>query len=420
MTLRASSSPAELHVRASIDDGVSVEKIVRVDGNPPVATLVVSGSYVGERSAPSWTVAPFPGVRCQDLSPQTADPSDAMSATTLPISVAVTIDDSVAVVVHSDQRIRGCTDVVALTAGETRLVNVSLSNTPADARAFPLLTTFNVGTVPSTWGQLVSEWKNRYILAALSSASDDGGLILDAIASQLSASQLPEFESSRAQLGWDAFLSGFYVLSSPSATLDMWASSAASELKSTSTGLFGRLRFDSTSPGQCTLDASQIFAQPIASSTVMSWSIDDGDRVFLGGNLSVSATQVLGSLVEALAMSSTDQPTAVDALDTVVQCKTISDAMEQPSGEVFAGCDHLCFASLCRSGLSALIARARSTDDDPSRWVVLKVSASGASSLDAQARLVGFDGSWVGGVADPGAITQEVSIGGGVTALKLP
>lgn len=419
--LHAPSTSGPFTLRASVEDGPSVERVIEVSGNPPVAKLQVSANYLGSRDVSSWTVAPFAGARCQDLAPDALDPDISVSGAAFPIEVAVPVEDPVAVVVHADGRVRGCSSVSALKASEVRVINVTVADTKADARAFPLTLSLSVDGTPGLWPELVDNWRQRYVDAALGASPNDAAFVLDAIALQLTPTQLAAFDSARATWAWDTFLTAFYALASPSAAFDAWVSGAAMAIETTPGSIFGQMSFDGTADGQCLLKVAKWFDEPTMTSATLSWSIDDGDTVFLGGNISFAASRILEpkvfqSAIETLPGASSTS----DALDAYVQCDAIAQGLAQVSGDVFDGCSSACFASLCHASVESIVARAAAIDDDPARYSVVKLSTSGAASLDPHARVVGFSGSWLGGLVDPNASIAEVDLSGSATAIRLP
>jgi hypothetical protein len=135
-------------------------------------------------------------------------------------------------------------------------------------------------------------------------------------------------------------------------------------------------------------DAEQIGAP---AEYLMSLAVDPDDTARLGGTLLWQPSRYIGSAIEQEALQQTQLPDFSAVLSDVAKCGSLT----LPG---YTGCDTTCMQQLCVSALDSRWAKALEASGQAFQWAELPFEASGMSDYDDDARLIGFEGSWLGNV----------------------
>lgn len=405
LSLRAPNQPTTFAVRATLEDGPSADLVVSVSGQG-YATLDVVPDYTGTRPVESWVASAVAGATCDALAKTLPDDPQGALGVTAPKGAALLVPDApigpaLAVVVRASRYAWGCTDVSGLMAGSVTKVAVKVTDRAIDTSASELDVALELAPDPASWDALLATHRAAMV-ARFAAEGTEATTLLHAM---VKAAPSPNAALAAATShGWLAALEARLATTnaSPAVTL---ADLTALEPPSLPP-IAGHAKSLDPTHALFTLDSvGPLAAENSGGPTeyLLKLTVAPNDHVHLGGALFLLPSRYVGASLEAAAPGLHPPATSVaDVLAARVACDTL-DLAGLPD------CDGPCIADLCRSGLASLWKSALDVSAELGLPAQLTLTATGPASYDADARLLGFAGSWLG-QATCGAST--VKLGG--------
>lgn len=411
-TLHASREPTTFRLRASLDKGAAIERAVSVSGSG-FATLIISPSYTGSRSAQGWTASvDASGLSCATLSAEPPPDGPLVTQGTAPLRLdGVPAGQPLVVTLRSAGLLGGCADVGPLTANESRKLTVSAKNVPPKLAPVTLSTTLVLSPVPKsiqpntvTWPEQLSRWRGRFLQAFLGGSTNANSALLDTIAVSLSAPERVAFQLARQQMGWDALLENSQNTHKSPAVLGGWLSKATAALEADPGALDAILSASPQTPDNASFTPQRLSILKVSDGDELSeknvtWIAAPDDRVQMGGELSFWPSHLMArALTNLLGVS--DPQGVASTLQQAVHCEGVASELSIEE-VVFPACNTACVQQLCNDALITMWERALHDDEFKGASSLLTFSASGALSLDDDAHVTGFSGMWLGTLTDP-------------------
>ena len=423
----ASSKASSFDVRANIAQ-VSTVLSISVSDNG-FATVVINGSYSGQRNISQWVATLYSAHTCADLGTDLPDDgSNKVDGTGLSPTQPPKLEMSgvpagqpqstfpQAIILRGDHLVWGCRDIPPINSLDRLELQVSVYDVPLSYGVEPVGVTFDVTTNATEWASALSTVELSILVAFVQSSDNDATLLLDTMRDSLTdPTEQANFETRRVAGGWDsALVSDWNQVSTSAETLirdrvQQWLDSGAQSVSS-GTSIATNV---SLSAGQLTLLSWQeLEASAWTSSPQVPLSVTND------ANDAISATTFFsfrdGSLLRLLAQASalTEYPNTAnlpDALASWVNCAAMGVHLANLAS-VNGACDSTCLAELCQTALSMLwdntATEVKKRDNSQ-----LSLNCSGKLRLNSNALVTGYDGSWVGMISPP-APAATVTTGG--------
>lgn len=412
--LRAPDAATTFRVRATIENGPTAEAEIAVSAQG-FGTLEVVPVYAGKRSHSLWTAAVVARSTCaslQGLLPE--DPPGALFASSVgtPVITGAPVGPSLAVAVRSGGAMWGCTDTAALAANQTLTVKVNVVDRPIDLSTTKLDLTFEYAPEPMAYATLLADASERLAEGALPMGAE-ATVLLDAMAAGLDEADASAFAEQRAANGWDDTVETALgadgtalrhaVLAFAEAGLAAQSHLLTARL-SALPGTAEHALFELLQLGDVDAAAAGIPAAHLAS-----FSANADDMLQLGATLYWLPSRYVGAA--ALTAAKVDMPSAKtmpDALASLASCGNVATLLGSAGS-----CDSPCLEAKCVAALAARWELGLDASALESQVGELTLTATAAAELDETARPTGFDGTWLGTVADGSA---SASVEGAVTA----
>lgn len=415
VVLRGAHKATSFRVQASLESGAASEQEVQILLSSSAAVLL-SALYHGHRPTPQWEAT----LLQSDAPCSAAAPGLLQQIGGLPLRLeGLPAGQPLRLRLRAGALVIGCTTLPPLQGGEDRKAQILVKNAPPTGLQ-PLDLRLRPSPAPASWSKLLSAWRKRFLDAFLGGHSDDlhgATALLDTMMVLASSQQRPELLIARSDAAWDDLLTQrFAALGGPGITRS-WLSSARDALLKAQGSLEGTLT--SESGKATTFLPSRFLALPasaLATTKPASWKLDEGDTLLAGGDLRFSPAAMLRHATEQHLAAYGEAPLA--RLQELTDCGAVGQILDASAS--LEGCGGPCLASLCNAALSAMWLRAATADELSSTSATLTFAASGAATLDAQARVVGFSGSWIGQLRDPLALDAPVTFQGEATGLFAP
>jgi hypothetical protein len=139
------------------------------------------------------------------------------------------------------------------------------------------------------------------------------------------------------------------------------------------------------------------------------WQGDPGDLLLFSLELDWLPSQLVTSLADRRAAELYAEAAQVaEALDAIVGCTDLASELLGGSDEAYPGCGSACLEQLCREALRAIWIRAAAATGDARD--ALRISASGAITVNAYAEPLTVQGTWLGTLKHA---DSEGAMGGG-------
>ncbi|MCA9621593.1 MAG: hypothetical protein KC731_21370 [Myxococcales bacterium] len=413
--LRAPNSPASFRVRAKLDDGPFADLQVAVS-DQGFGSLAIDPVYNGHRDPSGWSAFVVSGKTCEGLSGESEDgypddPAGAFEATAGPegelfVDIAP-VGPNLAVFVRSEHYLWGCTNVPDLVAEATTKVTVHIKDRPVDVSNIDLDVSLAFEPEPAEWAQLLAASQAEMLGGLLGGQSLPEALLA---AMEGSALDPVAFADASSNGGWEGVVSqhvNYLGIDLPQ-LVGTWA---AAGLPQATGAISGRLAAIPEEAGYATFIIDHIgTATPddlgVPDEYVVTVAVDSDDTARVGGKLFWRPSRFVTAAVAHEALSS--QPagtTMADLLSETLQCDMLAADLAQTT---MTGCDQACLEQLCRDGLASMWEAAADASAENGTTGEIPFQASGESSLDDEAKLLGFEGMWLGNVEAAG-LSAKVS-----------
>lgn len=405
VTLRAPNQATNFILRATIDEGVSVDLQVAVS-DQGFGSLSVSPVYNGSRPVGAWIASYRSGTTCAELEdsyPSTpeaftlaAPPGDALLFDSVPVG------PNLAVTVRSGHYAWGCTDAADLVAETTSDVKVTIKDAPIDLRNLALDVALEFTPEdPSPYGEMIDATE-QLIVAAFFAQETPAKALHDAMA--IASVDPVAFNQASSSNGWQDALDVHLDDVDLAADVLAWSETGLNAQPATLSGTLTSLEGSDTHALFTFMSLGNITAADagVPSDYVMKLSVDPDDTVRLGGTLFWLPSRYLSAIIEQAALA---EITDADSFDDVLHQKVDCDGLVLAG---FEGCDESCMVALCKSAVVDRWQFARDASTQGNTSGELPFEASGAAAFDDWAGLTGFDGSWLGNIASYG-LTVKVS-----------
>jgi hypothetical protein len=387
------------------------------------ATLQVRSAYSGQRFISYWVATVGAGALCAELSAGGTPPADGdLMVQGSPTEVLelsdVPVGPKLAVTLRAGHYIGGCVEVEDLTPNAVNEVTVPVVDRPMQFDGAEL--ELSLSTVDDS--DAVQNAALSHADATLEAMLNEPFLDMMKGATT-TATAASAFEQARSERGWDAGLAAA-LGDDPNellrAKIRTWMELGANELAGANL-VEGSLTASETNDSQALfqLDRFGRMDAGVAGFTtdnMATWSADPDDKLQIGTTLSWLPSKLLTAVAEnAAIVQGTLVTTAPDALAAALSCDTVAETLTAAgdSAESFAGCDVACTAQLCLTTLREMWQRGVSSSSVEAVSGSWAISASGAASVDEEARPLRFNGSWLGTLKTP---TTTVSVTGAASA----
>ncbi|MCS6898356.1 MAG: hypothetical protein RMJ98_01045 [Myxococcales bacterium] len=413
--LRGPRQATTFHVQASLESGVSSTRQVKVLLSS-TSSVLVGALYHGNRPTPQWEAA----LLDSDAPCSASAPPLLKQLGVLPLHLeGLPSGQTLRLRLKAGKLVLGCTMLPPLQAGEEHSTQILVKNTPPSGLR-PLDLRLQLSPEPSSWSKLLTAWRHRFLDAFLGGGNNklqEATALLDTMMVLASSQQRLELLLARKSAAWDDLLAQrFATLGGPEITRS-WLSNAHHALLKAQAPLEGQL---TSEPTQGTTFLPSRFltlpAPALATNKPASWKLDEGDILLASGELRFSPSVLLRQTTEQQLAAYGEEPVA--RLQEVTDCGAVGQLLA--SATSLEGCKAPCLTSLCNAALSTMWLRASTVDDLIDTSATLSFTASGAASLDPQARVVGFSGSWIGQLRDPLVLDVAVTFQGEATGLGAP
>jgi len=415
VVLRGAHKATTFRVQASLESGAASEQEVQILLSSSAAVLL-GALYHGHRPTPQWEATLL-----EDDAPcSAAAPGFLQRTGGLPLRLeGLPAGQPLRLRLCAGALVIGCTTLAPLQGGEERPAQILVKNTPS-AGLQPLDLRLQPSPDPASWGKLLSAWRKRFLDAFLGGHGDDlhgATALLDTMMVLASSQQRPELLLARSGAAWDDLLAQRFAAQGGPGITRSWLSSARDALLKAQGPLEGTLTSEA---GKGTFFLPSRFlalpASALSATKPASWKLDESDTLLAGGDLRFSPAAMLRHATEQHLAAYGEAPLA--RLQELTDCDAVGQLLA--ASTPLEGCVGPCLASLCNAALSAMWFRAATADEISSSSATLTFAASGAATLDAQARVAGFSGSWIGQLRDPLALDAAVTFQGAATGLYAP
>ena len=422
-SITASSVSSSFGIRATVGQVNSILSVSVSDSG--YATLKVTGNYTGVRGLSEWVATLHNDQACSDFG--SLLPVDAALPVSSPsIPAGITIDNAPvgpmqSVVLRGDHAVWGCRDVPALISGQTVDIQIQVFDVPATYGATPVPAQFTINTNLDSWASNLSSSKSVLLDAFEQSTTSDIELLLDAMRSAASDSQIQsDLDLRRSNGNWNSVLASQW--SSLDGTgdqcikvaLDKWLSSGSDLVKK---GVIVNTTLKLTSSA-ASLGQEQLTLKSMSGYSTMDYaSVTDfpltttfGPNDCLAASANITFNDAHFLRVLALTAAREQYPDVADipgALAALLQCNAVGQSLDNAASPSSI-CDANCLTQLCSKALTALWANTGNAADQRGS-TKLTMSCSGTLQVDSNAVVQGYSGTWVGIIASPAG---NVSTGG--------
>ncbi len=414
--LTAPSSAGSFQVRASVADGLFVERTVSV-GEEGFATVIAKPQYPGERDVSSWTASAQPQTSCDKLESWWEDgPLMATSKTEVRLT-SLPAGQEAAVVIRAGRYVGGCATVRNLEANEIRYVTVTTKDRPLQLVGAEIPLSLSL-TDKTTAFLAVLESAALTAQANYAPEKSEAAQLLDDMIAQIPSSE-EKAAFAENQTDTDLLTQVTWHLQNrtlPSLAIRDELLAAIGRLDGPDSFVF---QLENDVDG-ATLVLESAGGVPAADSgflgsTSVSLDTQPGDQVVLGGDVAFDATTFLAASAEryqAAAGAGVLQVT----LSAKVGCADLGASLvAELGGPLYGSCEAECAQALCEAALGAGWQRAASSG---STLTTLRVGITAKARIDDEARPVELLGTWVGSLDSSGAsVAGAVSGGSGSLGL---
>jgi hypothetical protein len=407
VTLKAPNASTSFRLRASLNDGLSVELPVAVS-DKGFGSIRAVPIYSGTRQVKEWVASVMTGTNCKAITSLLPDMLEAPQNATAPLGEEPVIDlvpvgPNIAVVVGAGRYIWGCTDEPNLKAGEELAVKVTVINKPIDLAATDLDVTLEFDAKPSPLGDVLKSAAVLLTDAMLPSTIEEASFeLLNGMEQATPIESADAFTQKRAELGWDMTVAqhlGTLGVAPQQQILDWIAGKLAptGNPPLMSSQVSGHLKAAGSAPGKAIFTVKKLWdvdaeAAGFPASHLVSWTADASDTVMLGGTIFWMPSQFMGNL--ALASAQEAMPgvmTMPEALGQLVGCEAIGAALVG-----YDGCDAVCMADLCKTALAKRWDMGLNASAEAGLVGEITITAAGPAKVNDDAAPMSFDGKWLG------------------------
>jgi len=414
-TLRAPTMSTTFRVRASVlgaDDLVeaSAERAVAVS-EAGFGSVRVTPLYLGARTITTWTASVVAGATCASLAGSLPeDPAGSVGGTaplgTEPVVSDLPVGPNLAVVLRAGHFAWGCTDTATLAANQTLDVGVTVIDKPIDLTAADLDLTFSYTPDTGPYAAFLADAVSSLYDAFMPSGSNEGAVVLNAMAALTPSTESAAFTLARQEQGWD-LLSQAHFAALPEglrATCSTWATTGAAQAPTSivATAVGG------AAAGEVTVAVTQFAgfdptAAGVTTAPGATWSGQTGDSILLGATLLWQPSLFAGaaSLAPAL-LAHPGASTVAEALALSADCHGLATAMG-----AFGSCPVDCVEQLCRAAIASRWTSALAASSQATTPAQIGIQASGAATVGDVAQPLTLTGHWLGNLGD-GSVTLAV------------
>lgn len=404
--LTAPLDATTFRIRASIDDGPSVEQAVSVSSDG-FASVFVRPLYAGRRQPASWTAFAATRRTCASLT----DQSDGLVSSTVPAGSAaelpsLPVGPSIAVTLKAGRSVAGCADVLDLRPGERREMTVTVTDNPIDLASTDLPLRVLLKPDGSALSPLIASAAAEFLDGFLDGADTDTEALLDAM--REASPEPPAFQAARMAAGWDSIVDEA-LDSSLSETLSSWMQKGAASVLE-GEAFAGRLRALNASEALLNIQSVaglEPAAAGIDDQVAFSMSEAPSDIVHLGTSLSWYASRLAGGLIQKGAAQN-----GPDAIVSLINCDKLGSVLAATLDDS-STCSNDCLAQACADAAVRMWDRALSQSASKGETVTATITISAEATVNDQAQIDALQGTWAGSVH---VSTRGVSIRGDVTS----
>lgn len=422
VSLTAPTETASFVMRATI--GQATAEIAVSVSNEGYTTVRVLPSYQGRRTITSWFATASANRSCADLGQATPPADGPLRAEAAPDQVpqigAVPIGERVAVTLRAGHYVGGCVDVPSVSGTAPNVITVPVADRPIQL----LGATLDVRLAAQPNSVALRDALRAHMDVTIADAVLVDAL-LDSMTAVASTEQRSAFTQQREYGSWDQKLRTLPQFGSSYGLrpqLKTWML-AGTERVVGEPLLDGRVTSTDEQNPVTTLELAEVVGLDAAyagfrAKSDASWKAEAGDTVLLGSTVTWSPSLLLMRLASAAADEAEVNGIERTALmSSLVDCPSVAQALKEAgvSDVPFPGCTVECARALCESAMAGLWGELESASVERSENSTLVLSATGAAAIDDQARLLGFEGSWVATLGSP---ITTVSMTGAARAAK--
>ncbi len=433
VTLLAPTTSTTFQVRASVlgagagDVGsveASAERVVAVS-EQGFGSVQVTPVYSGQRTITEWTANVVASATCASLAGSLPeDPAGAVSATAPvgsdPVLGNLPVGPNLAVVVRAGHFAWGCTDATTLAANQTLDVSVPVVDKLIDLAAADLDLAFSYTPDATSYAAFLADAVSSLDDAFMPAGSDEGAVVLNAMAALTPSTESAAFTLARQEQGWDTLAEQHFAALPEGlrATCGDWANTGAAmaptSILATAVGVAGPSgdtpqATASTTGGPVTLTVTQFAGfEPatvgVTTAPNATWSGQTGNLVLLNASLVWQPSLFAGAASLGPATSAHPGATSVaEALALSADCHGLATAMG-----AFGSCTVDCVEQLCRAAITSRWQTALTASSQATTPALVTVKASGSAAVGDVAQPLSLAGHWLGDLGD-GVATLAVT-----------
>lgn len=403
--LTALTAASRFTVRAASSRISAEREVVTVAASG--ATLVVTPNYMGSRPVARWAASVHVNATCESLQGVPFPDGSRLSTSASPVRVEdIPAEVPLAVVVRGEQFAGGCRDVPPLRANSETAVTVDVTNRPIQTAGLGLDVSLGVEATEAP-NPALDQLAFRAVSPLTGGATDDLAALLDAMGN--AAEDRTAYDQARAAQSWRAALVAGLAPELPGnglrtlvqdwmrAGLDRLEQPGALRGTLVVSGADGAAAFTLQSVIGLSPEAAGFVAENGASAVV-----EMEDFLRLGTTLDWQPSPLLSQAATLTALErDPERVSAADAMATQFGCDDVASILVEASttDEAFAGCDEACTRGLCEAAMGELWSRVAGSALPSVPW---QISAAARAVVDAQARPISVDGSWIGSLTVQG------------------
>lgn len=404
--LVAPSRPSVFRIRASVGELAAFRSVsVSSDG---FGTVVVTPEYAGNRELTRWVASARSGTTCQELESLWQDGPISASGEERVVLDSIPVGPEVAVVVRQGQSISGCAMIGELKPGQSVEVSVEAMDRPIQLADVHIGLQLGIQRTTSGFTANLDSAIEELVASVTDGTAHDGQLLVQSMQNAI------ETTNDQAAFGENAVSSDFELVAKNElgdATIVRKEArslfvQAGSSIPTAST-FTGVLDFSSD---DAVLELQSVSGVPASTAGFMEasiWEVETqpNDVLVLGGTLSFQMHRWLTAVAERQSAENETSPS--QRLLDVASCSAVGAALaEAAGGEIYSGCSSACAVQLCEQAAMNLWAR---TENASSRLSSMLTGLTVDAQVDDAARLLSFQGSWVGTLGDGASASGNAS-----------
>lgn len=401
-TLIAPTRPAVFSVRASVGE-LTVHRAVSVSSEG-FATVVIRPDYSGRRDFDRWVASARSGTRCEDLHNPWQDGPLVAAGEDLVTLGSIPAGPEVAIVLRQGQAVSGCAVIGALKPNQTTEVTIRAMDRPIQLAGTEVDVNLGIEETTAAFTAHLDAAINQATAALVAEAPDDGELVVQGMKAAIAdLADVDAFEANATDHQFATLARN--ALAEPLAirkrTRNVLVDAAASIPGPAA--LQGVLDLTAGDPVFYLESARGVSAAMSGFLGASIWTVDaqPNDVLVLGGTLTFQPGHWLAAIAEQQARA--EASTIGDKLLDTARCTSVGDVLaDAAGGEVHPGCTMECAIELCRTAVVEAWDRAQNAGLELSSMLV---GLTADARVDEGARLLSFDGTWVGTLGNSASVS---------------